>query len=241
MNKVAFESLRHVGFVLSAVVLFAMATPSQAARVDLGVFEDFTGGAADPASINTWVAVQNAGDFARLVIRNDSSIVSSVTNVYLDDSLDYVLRPTTAIHSSTSGVDFKQQGNPGLLPSAEMVDFGSTLLSYRAREGSSVNGVKVADDRLIIKLKKRQGVELEDVLNIVMAGGVGVHLRGIGGVEDARMSAVTGFVAPPVGGGGGGDSGPGGNGDGGHVIPVPLAVWPGLVLMGGLILQRRRS
>ena len=74
-------------------VLLAVASPSEAARVDLDVFHVFTTGpAGDPAQLDIWVGVQNAGDFARFVFHNDSAVQSSVTHVYFDSAFRPLLR-----------------------------------------------------------------------------------------------------------------------------------------------------
>ena len=75
--------------LVAAVVVCAFSGPAQAARVNLGVFHDF-GSGIDPALVDIWVGVQNAGNDVRFVIHNDSAITSSVTHVYFESPLGVV-------------------------------------------------------------------------------------------------------------------------------------------------------
>lgn len=212
------EKYRPVLYGSAAVLLLGTAEAAHAERIDLFVFENEDN--ADVSGLDLWVDVTQIGSQAQFVFHNDSTIASSVTTIYFEQtSLTAGLGSAAIIDES--GVSFSPGGTPNNPPGSLDNfggDWGGALFRFGADNPRPQNGIRPGDSLTIaIDL---DSVSFLDLLFGLQSGAwrIAQHVQAL--PDDASVWTTT-------------------------VVPVPAAFWPaamGLAGVAGLgYLRRRRA
>jgi len=136
------------GMVFAFILLLTATLPAQAtilcANIDQVVFDKPQ--SVDTSGLNLSIEVIDEGDAVQFIFLNDSSIDSSITDIYFE-STDYSLRHLKngrIVTSESAGVDFGNSTSPSK-PTGSIKNFGGkwsgNLLNIGAVAPSSHNGI----------------------------------------------------------------------------------------------------
>jgi len=223
--------------ILSTVAVVGLfAGLAQADSVPMNVYNTTKAGATDVTAAAVNVNVVETATRFKFMFTNNSSIVSSLTKVYFDNSLASVLTGAPKI-GSTAGVDYSLGVLTKLPPKSASIGWTSTLAFFRAVGTNDptkiANGVAQGGiEGLTIAFAKAGGVVLQDVLDLLTStGGIAAHLVNLEGNGITTNVDLTTLVVQDVSGEG--DDGP-------NAVPTPAAAFGGLALLAGLASARRR-
>ena len=176
-------------------------------------FEIFTdnGSFYDDPGINIYMDVSNGGSIVEFTFYNDSTVQSSVTNIYFDDGP--MIGSTMSIINGL-GTDFAEDG-PANLPGGNMIGFDADReFNIGAEPAPPANGINNIglDEWATVELIL-DGYTLEDVMTALDSGSlrVGIHIQNF--TDGSSESAVN--------------------------IPEPATIC--LFGLGGLVLRRKRK
>ncbi len=164
-------------YIVSVILVCALGAGSAFAA--LYPFEIFTdnGDFNDDPGINIYMDVWNGDNVAKFTFYNDSTIQSSVTNIYFDDG---VLIGATLGIINGSGTDFAEDG-PGNLPNGNDIGFDAdrefNIGSNPPPPSNGINNIGVGE-WVTIEFDLLGG-SLQDVLDELNDGSlrVGIHIQ----------------------------------------------------------------
>ncbi len=118
---------------LSVVGCAAAANAGTVNRIDLLMFED---NGVDPAIVDLWVDVVDAGSNVDFIFHNDSTD-GSVANIYFENNL---FLSNGSINGVTGTVAFAEGGSPGT-PPGTIGAWGGNMFSASADNPAPTNGI----------------------------------------------------------------------------------------------------
>ncbi len=210
---------------------------ANAATVGLNLYNTTKAGGTNTAATAVNVKVWDLGSEYKFTFTNDSSILSSITKLYFDNSLSSVLGGiTNAV--GTAGVSFDSaliSSNP---PFSGDIGWTSTLALGRSTGTTDAekiaNGIDNGGSEMLVVKFAKAGGSLQDVLDLLTStGGIVAHLANLegNGLEtNVDLSTYAGTQGPG-----------GGEGTGTPVIPTPTSAAAGLALMSVLASRRRQK
>lgn len=202
------------------ILLFGLAVSlpaenAQASLISLDIYTD-NGGFADGSQVNLYVEVTEDSGRARFEFYNDSSVYSSIAQIYFEDDGGLLSGPPDI--DNGPGTSFSLGGSPGHLPGGN--DFIPTFnkpadFMASADNPAPTNGINPTsgpDEWVALIFDFVSGNTISDVLDDLQDGTlrIGVHLIAL--PDGSSESAAT---------------------------PEPATL--GLILLGSLMLLRRRG
>jgi hypothetical protein len=174
---------------LQAVCVFAslgVVAAASAERIDLFVFENADG--AEVSSLDLWVDVVDRGAYADFVFHNDSTVASTVTNIYIE-STDFSTSGLTdgrIENPQPAGVDFRPGSAPPTPPGSIAAEGGAwqgNLFSAKAKKpGSGKDGIDPGE-HLVLQFDL-DGIAFSDLIDALTGDSpafrIAQHVQGIG-------------------------------------------------------------
>ncbi|MCC6682909.1 MAG: hypothetical protein IT445_18580 [Phycisphaeraceae bacterium] len=221
---------------LSAAFAFS-AGIANAATVGMNLYNTAKAGGTNTAATAVNVKVWDVGSEYKFTFTNDSSILSSITKLYFDNSLSSVLGAVTSTNS-TAGVSYGEAAGLVNPPFSGNIGWTSTMLLGRSAGITDAekiaNGIDNGGSEMLVVKFAKVGGSLQDVLDLLTStGGIVAHLANLegNGLEtNVNLSTYAGTQGP----GGGDDTGT-------PVIPTPASAAAGLALMSILASRRRQK
>ena len=238
MNKrFGFSKVKAMVAAAAVAACLGGVSSANAARVDLT--DRDTG--VSPVGVDVWVDVIDSGSTFDFIFHNDSA-VGSVTSVYFEigyrDWSVFAKGGSNRSAIGSAGVDF------GIGATTTLTSWNNAF-SYGAANTS--DGIDSSTELLTVSVKKADNsLGIDDILPLLASNGTRIAAYvdlGQGGLDVATGSqSQLGQIEPlpttP------GEADPGNNGSGTQnpvAAPLPAAIWPGVALLGGALLRRRRQ
>ncbi len=195
---------------LSALVCILFLQTSYAAIYPFEIFTDNGNFNNDPG-VNVWMEVSNGDNIVEFTFYNDSTVQSTVTNIYFDDGT--LIGATLSIING-AGTLFAEDG-PNNIPGGEEIFFDADReFNVGAEPPPSSNGINhIGIGEWVTIEFELVGGTLENVLNELNLGTlrVGLHIQDF--TDGSSESAV-------------------------NIVPEPATMC--LLALGGLILRKRK-
>lgn len=216
--------------VTALALSLGVASAAKAERLDLLSFHNPSG--ADLSQIGVWVDVTDNGDWWNFTFHNDSTIASSITDIWFESG--HRNQGILSTGSSNldivngTGVNFVKGAASSEPNGASSIGWAGRTFSFGAASGWQrlSNGINPGE-QLTIGVKKAASIALADLIDLLDEPNtrIAVRVKGIDG-----ENVVAHFVA---------SASSQGQQQGPLAVPLPAAVWPGLALLAGLSLRRR--
>lgn len=238
MNKrFGFGKVKAMVAAAAVAACLGGASAANAARIDLTPF----GSSASPTGVDVWVDVVDAGSNFKFIFHNDST-AGSVTGVYFE--IDYrdwsVFQQGNRSANGSTGVAFRAGTSTSLDG-----DWQGNAFSYGSYSTNS--GINDSSEFLTVTVKKaNNGLGVDDLLPLLSSTGtrIGAYLDnpgsdlGLASPTDEPLARIELFSVSNI------EFNPEPEGPGNQnptAAPLPAAIWPGVALLGGVLLRRRRS
>lgn len=242
--------MKKLSTVFAALGLAAVvaATPARADTVSFTVFQN--AGGADTSSLNISLDItltqekffNNITNYVNYQVKNLSNDGSSIIGVYLESQL--------GSYSNNVAPSITQSGGVNLAATGNTPPIANWAGNYVGREAASASaGLNTTSKQLTAKQLNTKGATKSQIISDLSNVGSRVAVLVSKDGDDVWMltAPLSDDLVIPLEGdnplNGGDEGNPNGGGETGGetpVVPVPAALWPGLALIGGLILRRRR-